>query len=226
MTSPRLSYQTVEFGKIDIHLCTLRNKQEFHDPDGVAEKLGISSAFWPLFGIVWPSSLVLAHYILDYPTGEKRILEVGCGMALASLLLNKQDADITATDIHPEAGKFLLRNTQLNDDVAIDYEQADWSDATDELGLFDLIIGSDLLYEDEQIELLAGFIERHAKPVCDVVIVDPGRGRKNKLSKRMMEFGFSSSHSKPEHTRYLEQEFKGHILVFERSARSVARKPV
>ena len=42
MTKPRLSYQTVEFGKIDIHLCTLRNRQEFHDPVGVAESLGIS----------------------------------------------------------------------------------------------------------------------------------------------------------------------------------------
>ena len=40
MTKPRLSYQTVEFGKIDIHLCTLRNRQEFHDPVGVAEVLG------------------------------------------------------------------------------------------------------------------------------------------------------------------------------------------
>ena len=37
MTKLRLAYQTVEFGKIDIHLCTLRNRQEFHDPDGVAE---------------------------------------------------------------------------------------------------------------------------------------------------------------------------------------------
>ena len=44
MTNLRLSYQTVEFGKIDIHLCTLRNKQEFNGPVGIAKKLGISSA--------------------------------------------------------------------------------------------------------------------------------------------------------------------------------------
>lgn len=216
MTNPRLSYQTVEFGKIDIHLCTLRDKQEFYDPEGIAEKLGIGSAIWPLFGIIWPSSLVLAHFINDYEIDSKRILEVGCGMALSSLLLNKQGADITATDYHPEVNKFLQRNALLNEDKPIAFERSDWATKNDTLGLYDLIIGSDLLYEDDHIELLANFIEAHAKPTCEVIIVDPGRGRKNKLSSRMIEFGFTSSQQKPSHTDYLDQEFKGHILKFER----------
>ncbi len=216
MTNLRLCYQTVEFGKTDIHLCTLRNKQEFHDPSGIAEKLGICSASWPIFGVIWPSSLVLAHFIADYETGSKRILEVGCGMALSSLLLNKQCADITATDYHPEAQKFLQRNTLLNGNKAIAFEQVDWAAKSDDLGLFDLIIGSDLLYEDSHIELLANFIEGHSKPACEVIIVDPRRGRKNKLSAKMMAFGFSSSQQQPSDTAYLEQAFKGHILKFER----------
>lgn len=216
MTNPRLSYQTVEFGKIDIHLCTLRDKQEFHDPVGVAEKLGICSASWPIFGVIWPSSLVLAHFIFDYDTESKRILEIGCGMALSSLLLNKQCADITATDYHPEAQKFLQRNTSLNGDRDIAFEQVDWAGESDSLGLFDLIIGSDILYQDEHVKLLASFIEEHSRPACEVVIVDPGRGRKNKLSSLLMEHGFSSSHQKPSHTDYLDEEFKGHILKFER----------
>lgn len=216
MTELRLSYQTVEFGKIDIHLCTLRNRQEFHDPEGVAEKLGISSALWPIFGVVWPSSMVLAHYINDYDTGSKRILEVGCGMALSSLLLNRRHANITATDYHPETGVFLARNTLLNEDQPIAYERVDWADVGDDLGLFDLIIGSDLLYEEQHIALLADFIERHANQSCEVILVDPGRGRKNKLSARMIELGYSSCQEKPSHTDYLSKEFKGHILKFVR----------
>ncbi|MEZ7832166.1 MAG: histidine kinase [Gammaproteobacteria bacterium] len=216
MTKLRLSYQTVEFGKIDIHLCSLRNRQEFHDPEGVAEDLGISSAQWPIFGVVWPSSRVLAHTICDYNTGSKRILEIGCGMALSSLLLNKQQADITATDYHPETGIFLARNALLNEDQPIAYKQVDWADTDDDLGLFDLIIGSDLLYEEQHIALLAKFIEAHSNPACEVIIVDPGRGRKNKLSARMIEFGFSSRQEKPSHTDYLNEEFKGHILTFAR----------
>lgn len=215
MTIPaRVRYQTIEFGSVDIHLCTLRDKQQFSDPQGIAEQLGISSATWPLFGVIWPSSMVLAHYISSYATAGKRILEVGCGMALSSLLLNTQNADITATDYHPEVGFFLKRNTDLNKGKIIDFERVDWSDKTDTLGLFDLIIGSDLLYEEQHIKLLADFMERHANSKCEIIIVDPGRGRKNKLSLLMDQYGFKCSQLEAEQTDYLDHAFKGRILKF------------
>ncbi|MCI5140014.1 MAG: histidine kinase, partial [Candidatus Electrothrix sp. AR1] len=84
--------------------------------------------------------------------------------------------------------------------------------------LFDIIIGSDLLYEDEHVQLLSGFIENHVSPQCDVIIVDPGRGRKTKLSAKMSGYGFASSHVQPVHTDYLEQKFKGYILEFSRES--------
>ncbi len=217
MTNLRLCYQTIEFGKIDIHLCTLRNKQEFHDPEGVAEGLGISSAAWPIFGIVWPSSLVLAHHISNYDIGAKRVLEIGCGTALSSLLLNKRHVDITATDYHPEVEAFLTRNSELNGDAIIPFERTGWGDSNDNLGRFDLIIGSDLLYEDEHTGLLSNFIREHSNPACEVIIVDPGRGRKNKLAKKLLKIGYISTFSKPENTDYLDADFKGYILKFVRT---------
>lgn len=217
MTSPlRVRYQTIEFGSNDIHICTLRDNQEFSDPQGIAEDLGISSASWPLFGIIWPSGLVLANYLLDYKTNGKRILEIGCGIALSSLMLNHRNEDITATDYHPEVENFLNRNTRLNNDTNITFERVDWAEDKSTLGNFDLIVGSDLLYEDQHILLLANFIQNHANDKCEVILVDPGRGRKNKLTTKMTEFGFSNSHFKPLDTDYLAKQFKGHILKFER----------
>jgi len=221
MTSPvRVRYQTIEFGSMDIHLCTLRDKQQFSDPEGIAEALGISEAQWSMFGVIWPSSLVLANYVVDYNTQGKRILEVGCGMALTSLLLSKQLRNITATDYHPEVAAFLERNSRLNHGTAIRFKQCDWNDFEKELGLFDLIIGSDLLYEDHHIKQLSAFINCHAKPNCEVILVDPGRGRKNKLTLQMDLFGFDCKHLKPQHTDYLEDPFKGHILKFWRNDQS------
>ena len=217
MTTPlRVRYQTFEIGNNDIHLCTLRDKQQFSDPEDVAHNLGISSASWPLFGVVWPSSVVLANHMLDFATAGKRILEIGCGMALSSLFLKQQNADITATDYHPEAELFLNRNTLLNKGKHIAFERADWANDQSTLGLFDLIIGSDLLYEDEHVALLSYFIQNHANEKCEVIIVDPGRGRKTKLSTKMSEFGFINDHIKPVNTDYLELPFKGHILRFSR----------
>jgi predicted nicotinamide N-methyase len=183
MSSLRIRYQTIEFGDVDIHIRTLRDRQQYLDVDGVAGNLGISSATWPLFGVVWASGEVLAHLMFGYEVEGIRILEVGCGIALASLVLNHRLADITATDYHPEVEHFLVENVQLNKGKAIPFVRTGWGDADSSLGEFDLVIGSDLLYERGHVELLAGFIDRHARPHCEVILVDPGRGHHARFSK-------------------------------------------
>mgnify|MGYP002713033368 CR=1 FL=1 len=217
MTYPRLRYQTIEFSETDIHICTLRDKQQFYDPKGIAAGYGIPEAFWSLFGVVWPSSLALAHFIDTYDTSSRRILEIGCGIALPSLLLNHRQADITATDYHPEAGPFLIRNAELNKDRAIRFERTGWADQNDKLGLFDLIIGSDLLYEDEHIDLLAQFIDNHSLPSCEILLADPGRGRKTKLALKLEETGFAIAYLEIPKSASGEDEYKGHIIKFTRS---------
>lgn len=216
MSSLRVSYQTIEFGDVDIHLRTLRDKQEFLDGDGVAERLGISSAQWSLFGVVWPSSEVLAHLMSDFAIKDKRILEIGCGIGLTSLMLNQREADITATDYHPEAEDFLKQNTGLNEGAAIPFVRTGWADDVSTLGKFDLILGSDILYEDEHADLLSSFIDQHAQKECEVVIVDPGRGRHARFSKMMVKLGYTHSQSQPVETNYLTNKFNGQILRYDR----------
>ncbi|MBC7376005.1 MAG: SAM-dependent methyltransferase, partial [Burkholderiaceae bacterium] len=46
---------TVQVGGEPLQLRTLIDRQQFWDPDGEAERAGISSSTWPLFGVVWPS---------------------------------------------------------------------------------------------------------------------------------------------------------------------------
>lgn len=212
----RVRYQTHEFGKLDIHIRCLRDKQEFSDPLGEAEALGISSAQWSLFGVIWDSSTVLAHEMQSFDIQHKRILEVGCGMALSSLLLNARHADITATDYHPEAGNFLTENVRLNQGKKIPFLRTGWDNPENALGKFDVIIGSDLLYEKEHIELLSQFINRHARQKCEVIIVDPGRGKHAPFSKKMVALGYSHSQRKPEMNAGLPELFKGQILTYQR----------
>jgi ETFB lysine methyltransferase len=216
MTELRFRYQTLEFGNTDVHLCTLRDNQQYSDDDGIAHKLGISSATWPLFGIVWSSGEVLAHLMLEYEVNGLRILEVGCGIALASLVLNLRHANITATDYHPEVGHFLQKNVMLNHAAEIPFVRTDWSDKNTDLGKFDLIIGSDLLYERSHVDMLSTFIEQHAAAECSVIIVDPGRGHHACFSKKMLSLRYSHCQEKPENTEYLSQPFKGQILYYQR----------
>jgi predicted nicotinamide N-methyase len=212
----RVRYQTLEFKNVDIHLKTLRDNQEFNDPLGEAEALGISSAQWPLFGVLWDSGKVLALVMENYEIEGKRILEIGCGMALSSLLLNSRHADITATDYHPEAGSFLIDNVRLNHGRNIPFLRTNWESVAEGLGVFDMLIGADLLYEHDHIELLSQFIERHAKPKCEVVLVDPGRGNHAAFSKKMVQLGYTHSQEQVSKTQ-IKLVFKGTILTYLRS---------
>ncbi len=216
MSKIRVRYQTFEFGKTDIHVRTLRDKQQYSDVDGMALKKGISSAMWPLFGVIWDSGKVLAHLMHDYECKGLRILEVGCGIALASLVLNHRFMDITAMDYHPEVESFLRKNVQLNNGKEIPFFCTGWGDKDSGIGEFDLVIGSDLLYERSHVELLAGFIEQHAKETCDVILVDPGRGHHAHFSKKMSRFGYLHSQVKPGNTTYLAKPFRGQVLSYHR----------
>ena len=216
MSHVRVRYRTIEFGDTDIHVRTLRDRQQFSDDEGQAENLGISSASWPLFGVIWDSSQILAHLMFEHDIEEKRILEVGCGIALTSLVLNHRHADITATDHHPEAEGFLQKNVQLNNGQVIPFTRTDWANKDSDLGEFDLIIGSDLLYEQNHAELLSGFIDLHTKPKCEVIMVDPGRGHHARFSKLMISLGYSHSQQQPQSTEYLNKPFKGKILNYSR----------
>lgn len=219
MSSPlRFRYQTAEFDDYDIHYRTLRDRQQFEDVDGLAESLGISSATWPLFGVVWPSGEVLARFMLNYDIAERKILEVGCGVGLASLLLNERMADITATDNHPCAEAYLQHNVDLNNGRKIPFLLQDWDDDTLEaLSEYDLIIGSDLLYESNHANSLSAFIEQHALPNCEVVIVDGGRGHGGKFSKCMADLGYSHQQLSPEANSPLPDDYKGKINQFKRT---------
>jgi len=105
-------------------------------------------------------------------------------------MLARRGANITACDYHPLAGEFLRQNAELNGLATIPFHIARWEGPNPELGQFDLIIGSDLLYERDHATLLAGFIERHAKPAAQVLIADPGRGYVKPFSVLMAAQGY------------------------------------
>lgn len=195
--------QTVAIdGAADLHVRSLLDNDQFADPAGAAEALGLSPAQWPLFGQVWPSGLHLAAAMAVRPlSAGERILEIGCGLALASLVCHRRGAEVTASDVHPLAGAFLLENLRLNALAPMRYCHGDWREgavaatggAPQVQGRFDLVIGSDVLYERDDGGALASFIERHAAPHCELLIADPNRGNRAAFGRSMAALGFEFS---------------------------------
>ena len=85
-------------------------------------------------------------------------------------------------------------------------------------GRFDLIIGSDLLYERDDRSTLAGFIGRHAQPAAEVWIVDPDRGNRSAFNRQMAGLGFAR---REEPLAVLATSdaaaYKGRMLIYARS---------
>jgi predicted nicotinamide N-methyase len=223
-------------GVDDLIIRSLLDLQQFSDPQGEAERVGISSAMWPLFGMLWPSGAHLAARLARRPVLDgERILEIGCGLALASLVGHRRGADITASDCHPLTAAFLIENLRLNHLPPMKYRHGNWSvpatadvsqvDAHDDAhdsagreivsGRYDLIIGSDLLYERDANAALAGFIGRHAAPAAEVWIVDPDRGNRAAFNRQMGERGFFMREERLDRLAFDETAaYKGRLLVY------------
>jgi predicted nicotinamide N-methyase len=216
-------------GHDELIIRSLLDRQQFFDPQGDAERLGISSAAWPLFGVLWPSGAYLAARLGLRPVSAgERILEIGCGLALASLVGHRKGADVTASDCHPLAQGFLVENLRLNGLMPMKYRHGQWGvaaspqrwgGATAVQGEFDLIIGSDLLYERDDDATLAGFIAAHVAPGGEVWIVDPDRGNRPAFSRQMRAHGFIGSEERL-HTPATTgvEAYKGRLLTFRRQA--------
>jgi predicted nicotinamide N-methyase len=144
-----------------------------------------------LFGLLWPAGLALADEMSRFPIAGKTILEVGCGLGASSLVLQRRGADVTATDHHPLAEEFLRINAALNGLRSIPFRRAAWADHSPDLGRFDLIIASDVLYERDHPHALAAFLARHATPTAEVIIADPCRSNRERFRASMRADGFT-----------------------------------
>jgi predicted nicotinamide N-methyase len=210
--------ETIHGQGADLQLRSLLDRQQFYDPLGEAEREGISSSAWPIFGLLWPSGRVLAHAMLTYEFGGKRILELGCGLALASLVVHRRGGDITASDCHPLAAGFLLENLALNQLPAMKYQTGNWSRANPLLKRFDLIIGSDVLYDRGQPEVLSQFIALHAQPDAEVLIVDPDRGNRVSFNRKMDALGYAHTETRVTSLPGDGGKYKGRLLKYVKAA--------
>ena len=212
----RTKLETIHGAGADLQVRSLLDRQQFHDPLGAAEALGISSATWPLFGLLWPTGRVLAHAMVSFEIKGRRILELGCGLALASLVIHRRGGDITASDCHPLTEGFLRENLRLNHLPRLKYQTGHWNRENPALGRFDLIIASDVLYERNQPEVLATFIDLHANERANIIVLDPDRGNRNAFCRSMVARGYESDVQRAGVAQCTGEAYKGHFLNFSR----------
>lgn len=214
MPGYHVKFETVTVGGFAYQIRSLANLQQYYDPLQEAELAGISPASWPLFGHLWPSARILAQAMHTLELTGQRILEIGAGLALASLVIHRRAGDMTVSDWHPLSQTFLNENTRLNQLSVLKYHAGNWAGKNPGLGQFDLIIGSDVLYERQQPGQLAAFIHRHAAPAAEIIIVDPNRGNRVGFCRAMADLGYGFTSKTADRLIENGDPYKGRLLTF------------
>ena len=154
---------------------------------------------------IWPSSYVLARWLVTAPeiTAGKVIYELGsgCGLGGMTAAVLAHARRIVLTDLTSATLDNLRHNIRINDGARAahwcepEVLSVDWRhhDTWPLAGSADLVLGSDLVYDDGVVELLARVLAHVLSPGGEFVHVHPAHGRvgTSDLAPAMQAVGFS-----------------------------------
>jgi predicted nicotinamide N-methyase len=127
----------------------------------------------PYWAVLWRSGVALARELAVARLDGMRVVELGCGLAVPSLVAARGGARVLATDGDPDALGLVARNARENG-LHVDTAHVEW-DAAAELtqgGPFDLVLAADVLYERSSVGVLLSLLPRLGR---EVWLADPGR---------------------------------------------------
>jgi predicted nicotinamide N-methyase len=147
--------------------------------------------YCPYFGVPWEAGLGLAQFLTKANVRGLKVLEIGSGLSLPSFIAAGNGAHVTATDFHADVETFLKLNQSMNK-ISFNYFQMNWRVQHHEIGKFDLVIGSDILYESGHPDYVADALIMYLAPGGKIILSDPGRAYIQKFVSSMEKKNFKT----------------------------------
>ena len=129
----------------------------------------------PYWADIWPSARVLASHVARLDGHGQSLLELGCGAGLVATAGVIAGFRVCATDYYEDALRFTTVNVAEHTGQLPETRLVDWRALPTDLGRFDLVVGSDVLYERSYGRLVARAIDITLARGGEAVIADPGR---------------------------------------------------
>lgn len=144
------------------------------DQNALLAAAGHFDAF-PYGLLLWESAPVLADCLLELrPLTGRHVLEIGAGTGLGGLAAHHLGAEVVQIDHAADALDLARANAALNAIDGIEQIVADWEDWTPP-HRFDVIVGADILYDQEAHAAITRLIVECIAPGGVVLLTDPGR---------------------------------------------------
>ncbi|KAI0979365.1 hypothetical protein GJ496_001196 [Pomphorhynchus laevis] len=126
---------------------------------------------------LWPSAIVLALYVVSRQNDwhSKTILELGAGTALPSLLLHKMGANVIMSDKNTDETLSILKEVCCQNEL--DFKDVvsviSWSKLSDEMFMLpkiDVLVGSDLFYDKNDILSTIDFFRQYNNEEIEIIL--------------------------------------------------------
>jgi predicted nicotinamide N-methyase len=168
-----VAVQRFAVGALEVLVVAPRDWEQLRHEEGGA---GRPIPYWAR---PWPSGLALAAWLDSEPSGLRgaRVLELGCGLGVPSVVAARAGATVLATDGAGDAVAFAAHTLALNEVVA-EVAVVDWAAQGEALvarGPFDLVLAADVLYTRANVEVALRLWPRLLAPGGVLRLADPRR---------------------------------------------------
>ena len=150
----------------------------------------------PYWAELWPCARSLAAHLATLDLTGVRVLELGCGLALPSLVAALRGADVVASDVSADALERVAESGRRTLGRPLETLCADLHAPASllERGPFDLVLGADLLYDCTLAGALGALIPQIAPAT---LFAYAWRGSAIPLAVPLAAQGFSISQWRP-----------------------------
>ena len=142
-------------GEVELELLRPESPEALIDEDAFDD-----DEFLPDWAELWPAATALAEALPD--VRGLRVVELGCGLGVTSLVAAARGAEVVATDWAAQAVELLRVNAERNG-LSLRAEVRDWRQSWEER--FDVVLAADVFYERRNVEPLLERI-RELAPVA------------------------------------------------------------
>lgn len=196
MTIPSFLKTALPFEVSQFHLELEGKRYTFVQPadhdavmDSVPEEKYQQDKFLPYWAENWPSAGPFFSFVAKQPIlPDSAACELGCGLGVVASGLSIKDIPVVAVDIAAESCLFAAHNIALQQTIPR-VVCADWR-ALPFKKQFDLVVASDVLYEERWIPILIEAIDLHMTQKGKAWIADPCRRYWQKFKTASEERGF------------------------------------
>ncbi len=152
------------------------------------KKINTDTPF-PYWTQVWPAALAMGKFLLQNPQyiQNKKVLELGAGLGLPSIIASAFALEVCCSDYLPEAVEVIKQSVTYNKLDNVQCEVLDWTDLPSALNP-EVLILSDINYNPPQFEILFTVLVHFLKKGSLILLSTPQRLMAKPFIERLLPF--------------------------------------